>query len=122
MIELLVANGASATIKNNHQMIALHALLFRSCHSPEDVEKLKIFLEKNPFIVEKLIHATDEQHNNQLHLCAPFNFFSAYSGFKEYLSFLVSKNVSIHARNNHGKKAIDLMYERYHTSYNQYML
>lgn len=113
IISLLIDNGACTTIKSNSQqtpLYILHSVCFAQDYPVDTLssEKLEMFLKDNPFIVEKLIHATDEHNNNQFHLCTTLNL-DGYRVFQRYLHFLVAKKISMHSRNKDGKRPIDLI-------------
>lgn len=120
IIELLIDNGALSTIKNNRQETAWASLCLYGA-SPEDIKNINDFFNKNRSIARKLILSTDENNNNQLHLCATLELFDKYQQFDEYLLFLIVSRVSVHARNKQGKKPIDLAFDEYYNAYQQYL-
>jgi ankyrin repeat protein len=114
-IKLLLEKKADTTIKNNHQATPLVNLF--SCTN--DIE-FGAFITNEPLLASRLIHSTDNEYNNQLHLCTelqPIN----YDKFEKYLLRLISHGVGINARNNNGKRPIDLACDGYNTFYNLYI-
>lgn len=94
----LLQNGASTTTKNNEQKTAL-----ANCHA---WGRTHIFDDAD---LQQMAQSTDDQGNTQLHLFAATQIFGADS----YLEFLMQHGVSLWSQNLHGKTAIDLAYEEY---------
>jgi len=120
IIKILIQNDAQTTIKNNNQKTALMKLC-SACY-PDHVETLKLFIDNHTETARKFIHTTDEYNNNQMHLCSQVDLcgIPPYI-FKQYLSFLISQGISIHARNQNNKRAIDLVCDEYHNAYKNYL-
>lgn len=113
LIKLLIVSGANATIKNYNQETPLLEIF--------NTTELFTFIKNNPGIIEELILTTDKDNNTQLHLCT--NVQRRLDPYKlhEYLSFLKSHGVNIHARNKNNKTALDLTAQAYNKLYNEYM-
>ncbi len=117
-IKLLIEKDADPTIKNNYQVTPL-TRLFSVCY--DDLNLFYSFLADNPSVAKKIIHKKDKQKNNQFHLCATIQGILEPK-FDSYLLFLASHNLDINARNNEGKRAVDLAYEKYTKLYNFYTI
>ena len=113
-IKLLLEKNADTTIKNNDQLTPL-AKLFSFNDDP-----FNDFITNEPLATNQLIHSTDSEYNNQLHLCTKLDTIN-YDNFEKYLLFLMKYGVDINARNNNGKRPVDLACDEYNTRYNSYI-
>ncbi|HLW72833.1 MAG TPA: ankyrin repeat domain-containing protein [Candidatus Babeliales bacterium] len=113
-IKLLLKKNADTTIKNNNHLTPLVTLFSYT----DDVE-FGDFINTEPLTVSQLIYSTDNEYNNQLHLCTKLEFIN-YDKFEKYLLFLISRGVGINARNENGKRPVDLACDEYNSCYNFY--
>ncbi|HLW72498.1 MAG TPA: ankyrin repeat domain-containing protein, partial [Candidatus Babeliales bacterium] len=77
-IKLLLEKNADTTIKNNDQLTPL-AKLFSFNDDP-----FNDFITNEPLATNQLIHSTDSEYNNQLHLCTKLDTIN-YDNFEKYL-------------------------------------
>src|SRR5579863_713687 len=113
-IKLLLEKNADTTIKNNNQLTPL-AKFFSS-----NDDQFNDFITNEPLATNQLIHSTDSEYNNQLHLWTKLDTIN-YDNFEKYLLFLMKYGVDINARNNNGKRPVDLACDEYNTRYNSYI-
>jgi len=94
----LLQNRASTTIKNNEQNTVLaNCFMWGRTFTFDHADLQQVAL------------STDDQRNTQLHLCATTQIF----GTDDYLEFLMRCGVSLWSQNKDSKTAIDLAYEEY---------
>ncbi|HSC25478.1 MAG TPA: ankyrin repeat domain-containing protein [Candidatus Babeliales bacterium] len=116
IIKLLIEYGANTTIKNNLQATPLYSLFSYNSAT------LDYLLDNDKSIADQLIHAVDEHHNNQLHLCATLQLINneSFNKSTKYLKFLITRDVNLWSRNKDGKLPVDLAYDAFKTLYNKY--
>ena len=118
VIEQLIKQGANPTIQNTLQKTSLMNLFIKNSDNKGKLYS-PLFTHSN-VIVKQIIQATDKDENTQLHLCCAAQNINRIK-FKHYLSFLTRHGVNPDARNNKGKKAVDLACQAYNTIYNYYL-
>jgi ankyrin repeat protein len=129
VIKELIINGANTTIKNDWQQTPLLILFCSIVGSDDDYDSdgsddkwdlFNSFIDSNSIVANKLIHAIDKHKNCQFHLCATVQGITYYR-FNRYLHFLISHGLNICARNNDGKRALDIACKKYNELYNFYI-
>ena len=118
VITPLILNSADTTIKTNQQITPLF-LLYSNIKNSE-WNKFNTFIADNSSVANKLIHITDKHNNNQFHLCATIQNI-ADAKLDKYLLFLSAQRLDKNARNDDGKRAVDLACEECNTLYNSYI-